>query len=586
MMKYLIIVCFLLVHVVADMAEWKREIDQSLARNIKFAKWRFVDEHHPHNKTEKAEQVASPDTFFIRRLFPSKLEVKSYHQVPATLTTANEGLGVTAQKRGYSYEKWGNDPNSRWEIPDTHPGQDKRNCINMTLLASTGNIYAFYEGFKKIDRAFYTVYAKQGFIHPSGAVGNSGGYYMGQEACENRWDYAKKWYEGCKDSLKRQEMKWEDLFSNRTSTEKFQKVIDGCTDSTDLGIPTARGATFKVTKHAKVFVIPALWDFNYHHFMADSLARMIRYYRYLKKHTDILIHVRAFEEYDALHKHDMQGQKKAKAMRKGFFELLGISSSRLISGPVLADEVLIPRCLRCAYALSNPIEIRVLTKTLLTAAKAFLKHHPQLYPNITQIAYLPPTTSTSPTKTSEANINMNTNASTPPKLYNMIVQQRRGHQGDRSWDDRTFQEILFQLSQQFPYHNIIPISSKNLLTDSYCLACDLYLYSKADILFGAHGAGLTNMMFMPTDSLVVEVVGETKDVNMPVCGYYGPYAAIFGHHHYIDAFYYEGGERVNPTQIVQKSRKFYTFLRENSMAQRKMKSIEIVNSTAGYPYRP
>lgn len=48
--------------------------------------------------------------------------------------------------------------------------------------------------------------------------------------------------------------------------------------------------------------------------------------------------------------------------------------------------------------------------------------------------------------------------------------------------------------------------------------------------------GLTNSMFMPPGSLVVETTSGPNEVSMPLCGYYGPFGAVFGHHSYVFSY--------------------------------------------------
>ncbi len=68
-------------------------------------------------------------------------------------------------------------------------------------------------------------------------------------------------------------------------------------------------------------------------------------------------------------------------------------------------------------------------------------------------------------------------------------------------------------------------------------------------------------MFMRPNSVVVEIVDNMRDLNMPHCGYYGPFAAIFGHSVYVHAYEYEklnetlSSERI--VQIAMESRDFY-----------------------------
>ena len=48
------------------------------------------------------------------------------------------------------------------------------------------------------------------------------------------------------------------------------------------------------------------------------------------------------------------------------------------------------------------------------------------------------------------------------------------------------------------------------------------------------------MIFMPRNSLVVELTGEWDGRMLPVCGYSGPLCASCGHHHYIHHYDWDG----------------------------------------------
>jgi hypothetical protein len=51
--------------------------------------------------------------------------------------------------------------------------------VNQTILASKGIVTKFYDSYKSIHRISYLLYAKHGYIHPSGTVGVPCGYYKG-----------------------------------------------------------------------------------------------------------------------------------------------------------------------------------------------------------------------------------------------------------------------------------------------------------------------------------------------------------------------------------------------------------------------
>lgn len=99
-------------------------------------------------------------------------------------------------------------------------------------------------------------------------------------------------------------------------------------------------------------------------------------------------------------------------------------------------------------------------------------------------------------------------------FFLQVVIQRSGskfsaNKGDvtRMWSDETFQVIMTRLAEAFPSISIIPFSERNS-TLMKCISCQIELYSRATILLGMHGAGLSNMMFMPSQSIVVEITAH------------------------------------------------------------------------------
>ena len=78
---------------------------------------------------------------------------------------------------------------------------------------------------------------------------------------------------------------------------------------------------------------------------------------------------------------------------------------------------------------------------------------------------------------------------------------------------------------------------------------------------------MTNMMFMPPGGLVVEMIGEFKDVNMPLCGYYNTMASINGLHYllYTYNFFDSKGEKaifkMDPEMAASEAFRFYGYIR-------------------------
>ena len=85
------------------------------------------------------------------------------------------------------------------------------------------------------------------------------------------------------------------------------------------------------------------------------------------------------------------------------------------------------------------------------------------------------------------------------------------------------QNFLLLLILSLIFYQVILLNSH----DSYwtnCMTCQIRMYANTDILIGLHGAGLTNIIFMPPNSLVVELAAQFDGRMQPLCGYHGPLA--------------------------------------------------------------
>jgi hypothetical protein len=136
----------------------------------------------------------------------------------------------------------------------------------------------------------------------------------------------------------------------------LHKFALGCSERD----PITKNITLPV-RHNRVFIATALWDHNYHHFLVDSVARIVRHLKFLHDNPDIKIHIRRFES-KAKKQHII---KSGIEMRQRIWKALNISLDRIISGPVLASEVFLPRAPLCNAPIQHALELRILANLLL-----------------------------------------------------------------------------------------------------------------------------------------------------------------------------------------------------------------------------
>ena len=211
---------------------------------------------------------------------------------------------------------------------------------------------------EKVDSTPYIVYARDAFVHETGLIGLKCGWFQPLEPCETIFKFiGRRWWNNCHRSIKEAGLRWNSMWPGSGSS--------GSTFNASLCIKTDNNKPPLLVPHYKnVFVITANWDHNYHHFLIDSLSRLVHSVDFLLQNPDIKIHIRLAEQY-AKKPRIVQGGKQ---MRKRVLELLGFDLERFVWGPLLADEVYLPRGIKCNYPIAHTAEIRSLSELMTRKA--------------------------------------------------------------------------------------------------------------------------------------------------------------------------------------------------------------------------
>lgn len=283
-----------------------------------------------------------PGQLYVTSMRASEKEITEYNELPGMLTKSNPKLGLGIVKGAPQAAKWANNTANSWQLAADHPRNDKANCVKVSRLTGEAPV-EIYDAYK-LNADFYVVSAVNAVIHEAGIIGLPCGYFQPLEGCETIFKYiGRKWWNRCNDQFKKAKTEWPTYWKNKNDPQLSTFNTTGCRDQ-------YKGA---IQRYDKVFVITASWDHNYHHFMIDSLTRLARHVDFLRDNPDIKIHIRRFDQY-AKDERAFAGIK----MRHYLAELLGISSARFVSGVVLADQVYLPRAVKCNYPIASALEIR------------------------------------------------------------------------------------------------------------------------------------------------------------------------------------------------------------------------------------
>jgi hypothetical protein len=492
---------------------WFEDISSSVISNINGkCLWSYESKHNLWSKDID---------FFISHEFPSLQELKSFQELTPSLNRGNKNL-LRALKNEHVV-KWANEIGARWMIPDDHPGQDRSLCMNLTHKLGDGQTMSIYESYKAIiTKAVYTVHAKNAIIYYTGAIELECGSFDVKEGSETRYVNSKGTFLPL---MSENNLTWNQMYSSLDTYSKvhLKKTYDSYEERAAI-------------RYKRVFVISIEWDTNYYHFITESALRLIRHLDFLLENPDIMIHIR-----------NRNGNRtyvdKNVKFRYDLLNLLGFEESRIISGTILANRVYLPRAASYSFALGNPTEIILLAKTLSSLAKKRLEQHTESK-EINPLIY-------------QADDIMR-NAS----RKNLVILHREDEKswGKRNWDSRLYKRIEKVFQAHFPDHYIIHHASSFASKPSYCYLCTIDELSRADVLVGMHGAGLTNQIFMPLGGLVVEMSQYFNDVHMPICGHYSNLAPICGHHFYSYNWAWSPKEDLDVLDLGIEVAKYYKYL--------------------------
>jgi hypothetical protein len=254
--------------------------------------------------------------------------------------------------------------------------------------------------------------------------------------------------------------------------------------------------------YEKVFIMTQYDDTQIGQFMQEALPKLIYHLEFLWQHPEYKIH------YGFTKKPTVPNF----VLPHHFFAAFGLLD-RLINGTFYAKEVIMPREGGCQDIGYNAWEVVTMREKFYDMLKI---HESSFFP------------------VSSAS------ASGKPKGKPVVLiltrsagkfTQNKYDANIRSWSPDQLRDLQEDLKVSFPNHTLDIFSDTNA-TLMTCPLCQAEKFSRADVVIGYHGAGLSNAMFMRPGSVLVEVIAKFDSRHIPIIGIFPRVSDIIGLHHF------------------------------------------------------
>ena len=194
-------------------------------------------------------------------------------------------------------------------------------------------------------------------------------------------------------------------------------------------------------------------------------VQVLVHLEFLLSNPDVMIHY-GFSRQNKPLSHTLQSLR--------YFDFVGINQSRLVSGPVVAGQVLVPREGGCQDASYNAWELRAARRKLKDIADALVGVDSGVADRKAGVGVA----KTNASRDSE-------NLSLRIVLIHRTVSTYSQNLFDvkRRWSRQTLLALMMALQGQFP-HAIIDVFSDGNSTLMKCIRCQIQLFSSANLVIG------------------------------------------------------------------------------------------------------